>query len=59
MNNRYKHIIEDEINHMVMIKEDLPEIKKDLSSFIQGLPEGVYSLTIIDNLTKETMYFTK
>ena len=43
-----------------MVKQDLDEIKKDLADFVNGLPvDGVYSLTIVDNLTRETIYYTR
>jgi hypothetical protein len=57
---RFKHIIENELTHEVVVKQDLDEIKKDLSDFVEGLPaDGVYSLTIVDNLTRETIYYTR
>lgn len=57
---RFKHIIENELTHKVVVKQDLDEIKKDLADFVNGLPvDGVYSLTIVDNLTRETIYYTR
>ena len=57
---RFKHIIEDELTHAVVLKVDLKEVNKDLASFTKDLPQGaVYSLTIIDNLTRETIYYVR
>lgn len=57
---RFKHIIEDELTHEVVLKVDLKEVNKDLASFTKDLPQGVvYSLTIIDNLTRETIYYVR
>lgn len=57
---RYRHIVENELTHEVVFKGDFADIRKDLEEFVDGLPvDVVYSLTIIDKLTRETIYYVR
>lgn len=57
---RYRHIVENELTHEVVFKGDFADIRKDLEEFVDGLPvDAVYSLTIIDKLTRETIYYVR